>query len=332
MVPALIGLAGGAMNIGASSYLQDKQNEQTRQNMRLASEMSMDNIESQPSRLVRGLKNAGLNPALASQSGFSSPSVSSHPGASAPSVSPFSLEAVQAFNQFKLADAESRKVNAEASAIETRNRRELDEDLTYDANIVAYLQQSNSPYAQALLSTGEMFSKGTFDSIKQFEEFKQALDDADTRKLANEVSRLVATAQKNSPYYSSSLADLPYRQVQQIVYATLKLQEETANLIQERDVNDARIKEIMTNIALMSAGIDEKNFNNVVRLWKTRDYQALIVKSVQAVLGIGGEAAKAYAFGKVAAGSKALKVLNSANQSAPQIKGPFPHPQGYQRY
>lgn len=332
MVPALIGLAAGAMNIGASAYMQDRQNEQTRANMHLASNMSMDNVEAQPIRLVRGLKNAGLNPALASQSGFSSPSVSSHPGAAAPSVSPFSVEAVQAYNQSKLADAEARKVNAEASALETRNRRELDEDLTYDANIVSYLKQSNSPYAKALLSTGEMFSKGTFDSIKQFEDFKTALDEADTKRLANEVSRLVATAQKNSPYYSAALADLPYRQVNQIIYATLKLQQESANLVQERDVNDARIKEIMTNIALMSAGIDEKNFNNVVRLWKTRDYQALIVKGVQEVLGIGGEAAKAYTFGKVAAGSKALKALNAANQSAPQIKGPFPHPQGWQRY
>ena len=92
MVPALIGLAGGMMNIGASAYMQDRQNEETRRNMKLASNLSMDNVESQPLRLSRGLKNAGLNPALASQSGFSSPSVASHPGSAAPSISPFSVD------------------------------------------------------------------------------------------------------------------------------------------------------------------------------------------------------------------------------------------------
>lgn len=331
-IPALIGLAGGALNYAASSYMQDRQNEQTRQNMRLASEQSMANVQEQPLRLVHGLKAAGLNPALASQSGFSAPSVASHPGASPSNISPFSLEAVQAFNQSKVADAEARKINAEASGIELENVRRLDEDLTFDANIVQYLKESNNPMAQVLLDSGEIFTKGTFSSLRDFEQFRSALDDADTRRLANEVSRLVSTAQKSSPYYSAALAEMPYRQLNSLIYSTLKMQEETANLIQERDVNDSRIKEILSHIALMASQTSDVDYNNVVKLWKTRDYQGLVIKGVQAVLGLAGEGAKAYTFGKAAVGKRALGVLKEANPDYGGYKGPFPHPEGYRRY
>lgn len=273
VLAALAGPVVGAVgNIGLGALSRSWEQEDWSHRTSVLNKLARENAEMEPLLKVRGMKLAGLNPALANGGSFSGLA----PAQGSTSASPLSMQSpdFSKLAQNSLIEAQTRNLESQTRSKNIENKREIDKDLSANAQFRAQLEnwlktepEDSDKYASAkwLLAQDSVFSLGSIEGSERAMQWREAYSRTTANEVGNKFAQLVSEA-KIKGQVPEVLAKLDHWQLKKLGVDLAEAQTRILALGLGMDETKANINKIIAETANIIEDTDLKHFQSFAKL------------------------------------------------------------------